>query len=101
MRSMRTMASVGFALALLAEASACKPPEVRACLDFLDALVACTDKNAPASGPGEDRDDVCDEVPQDCEAFFKCAAARPCVMDDGIYSLDLTGCEPPDGVSCP
>ena len=98
---MPRMASVGFALALLAEASACKPPEVRACLDFVDALMACTDKNAPSSGPGEDSDEVCDDVPPECESFFECAASRPCAKQGDIYTLDLAGCAPPDGVSCP
>lgn len=95
-------ASIGFALASLVGAVSCKPPEVRACLDFVEALDACTDKNASASGDGEGNEDVCEEVNPACEDFFNCGAASPCVKVAGdFYTLDLSGCSLPEGVTCP
>jgi len=83
-------------------ALSCKPPEVRACLDFLEVLDACTDRNASASGDGEGNEDVCEDVNPACEGFFSCAAASPCVKDPSgtFYTLDLSGCSLPEGVTC-
>lgn len=82
----------------------CKAPEVRACEDFVDVLRECTDKNGGASSEGESEDEyeTCESVDPECEAFFECAAKRPCTDDNAInaYTIDVSGCEMPEGVIC-
>lgn len=109
---MLRLAPVGFAFArpprralrcaLLAGALSCGPPEVQACEDFVAALRECTDRNGPASGPGEDHE-ACEAAQPACETYFRCAAAAACVEDeaDGYFTLDLAGCEAPEDVDCP
>ncbi|MBK8263973.1 MAG: hypothetical protein IPK80_21885 [Nannocystis sp.] len=96
----RSTGLVGAVLAIFFAAAhlACTPPEVRACEFFVDELAICTDRNASAGEPPED---LCEEVHPECEDFFRCAANRPCVKDPVGYTLDITACALPDGISCP
>lgn len=99
---MLRLALVGFAFALLTGAFACGTPEAQACEDYAAALRACTDRNGPQSGPGEDYD-ACEAVEPACEAYLRCAAEAPCAeaADSGFFTLDVDGCEAPEGVDCP
>ena len=85
-------------------APACKAPEVRACEDFVDVLRECTDKNGGASSEGEldGEYEACESVDPECEAFFECAAKQPCSNNNAInaYTIDVSGCEMPEGVIC-
>jgi len=79
----------------------CGPPEVRACHEFVDALRACTDRNAPASGLGEeDEHAACESADPACESFYECATAEPCTDEDGFFTISIAACEPPEGVRC-